>query len=101
MGGSGGGVEGKQSWGWQVRPLQWARLIDDALHTRRAACYVRATTGYGDALERAEVVEHYGGRVVVVLSEDATTALRWMHPESAAAVVEAVHAAFCEGGRGG
>jgi len=82
-----------------MRPLQWARLIDDALHIRRATCYLRATTGYGDALERAEVVEHHGGRVVVVLSEDATASLRWMHPESAAAVVEAVHAAFFEGQR--
>jgi hypothetical protein len=99
MGGGGGGVEGQQGRGGPMRPLQWARLIDDVLADRRAACYLRATTGYGDALERSEVVEHHGGRVVVVLSEEATTALRWMHPESAALMVEAVHAAFCEGGR--
>jgi hypothetical protein len=82
-----------------MKPADSSRLINSELSARRAACYLRATTGYNDALERAEVVEHYGGRVVVVLSEEATTALRWMHPESAAVMVEAVHAAFCEGGR--
>jgi hypothetical protein len=82
-----------------MTPAHSCRLINAELTTRRAACYLRATTGYGDALERAEVVEHHGGKVVVVLSEDATAALRWMHPESAAVMVEAIHGAFCEGER--
>ena len=49
--------------------------------------YVRLHDDY------AAIYEHCGGRLITTLDEDATLALRWMHPASARLMVLAIYRA--------
>lgn len=65
-------------------------LINGCDVDRDDGAYVRLHDDY------AAIYEHAGGRLITTLDEDAALALRYMHPQSARLMVQAIYRAAIE-----